>query len=103
MKEQIFDTYAQKIAELFNLKVEDLFVKSKKRDIVDARQLLYYACSKRPMRVVYIQEFMKRNGYDIGHTSILHGISVAAEKPSPTGTTRRLSKVSTNDTRRAVY
>jgi hypothetical protein len=23
---------------------------------------------------------MKRNGYDIGHTSILHGISVAAER-----------------------
>jgi chromosomal replication initiation ATPase DnaA len=80
MKEQIFDTYAQKIAELFNLKVEDLFIKSKKRDIVDARQLLYYACYERPMRVVYIQEFMKRNGYHIGHTSILHGISVAAER-----------------------
>ena len=52
MKEQIFDGYAVQIAELFNLKVEDLFVKSKKRDVVDARQLLYYACSKRPMRVV---------------------------------------------------
>ena len=80
MKQEIFDSYAQKIAEVFNLKVEDLFVKSKKRDVVDARQLLYYACSKRPMRVVYIQEFMKRNGYDIGHTSILHGICVAAER-----------------------
>ena len=80
MKQEIFDSYAQKIAEVFNLKVEDLFVKSKKRDVVDARQLLYYACSKSRMRVVYIQEFMKRNGYDIGHTSILHGISVAAER-----------------------
>lgn len=80
MKQEIFDSYARKIAEVFNLKVEDLFVKSKKRDVVDARQLLYYACSKRPMRVVYIQEFMKRNGYDIGHTSILHGISVAADR-----------------------
>ena len=80
MKEQVFDSYAKKIAEVFNLKVEDLFVKSKKRDVVDARQLLYYACSKRPMRIVYIQEFMKRNGYDIGHTSIIHGINVAAER-----------------------
>ena len=44
MKQEIFDSYAQKIAEVFNLKVEDLFVKSKKRDIVDARQLLYDAC-----------------------------------------------------------
>lgn len=80
MKEKVFDTYARKIADLFGLDVEDLFVKSKKRDVVDARQLLYYACSKRPMRVVYIQEFMKRNGYDIGHTSILHGINVAAKR-----------------------
>lgn len=80
MKQEIFDRYAEKIAEVFSLKVEDLFVKSKKRDVVDARQLLYYACSKRPMKVVYIQKYMKHNGYDISHTSILHGISVAAER-----------------------
>tara|TARA_Y100001978_G_C23416711_1_gene301805 strand:+ start:310 stop:609 length:300 start_codon:yes stop_codon:yes gene_type:complete len=79
-KEKIFNNYARDIAEIFSIDVEDLFVKNKTRDIVDARQLLYYVCKKRPMPVVYIQEFMKKNGYDTPHTSILYGIKMATKK-----------------------
>ena len=79
-KEKIFNNYARDIADIFCIDVEDLFVKNKKRDIVDARQLLYYVCKKRPMPVVYIQEFMKKNGYETPHTSILYGIKMATKK-----------------------
>jgi hypothetical protein len=37
MKKQIFNQYAQKIADLFGVDKQELFVKSKKRDLVDAR------------------------------------------------------------------
>ena len=53
---------------------DDLFVKSKRRDIVDARQLLYFLCSERPMRIRYIQQYMEENGYKVGHSTIIHGI-----------------------------
>ena len=46
------------------------------RERVDARHLLYYLCSKRPMRITYIQKYMKANGYNINHSSIIHGINV---------------------------
>jgi len=75
MKVKIFNQYATKVAKLFDISEEELFTKSKRRDIVDARQLLYYACHKRPMPIVYIQAYLLKRGYKIGHTSILHGIN----------------------------
>ncbi len=80
MKTKIFNQYVDKVCYLFNLDSELLFTKTKRRDVVDARHLLYYLCSVRPMRLVYIQEYMAENGYNINHSSIHHGISQIKEK-----------------------
>lgn len=80
MKTKIFNQYVDRVCFLFNVDREVLFSKTKRRDVVDARHLLYYLCSQRPMRLVYIQEYMANNGYDINHSSIHHGISVVKEK-----------------------
>ncbi len=64
MKERIFNLYAKRVGELYNLSPEELFKKSKTRECVDARHLLYYLCSKRPMRITYIQKYMKENGME---------------------------------------
>ena len=92
MKEEIFNQYATKIASLFNINEEEIFEKSKKRELVDARHLLYYVCSKRPMRVVYIQNYMKERGYSIGHTSILHGIQEASKRAADDRDYKRILK-----------
>jgi chromosomal replication initiation ATPase DnaA len=76
MKEDIFNQYVEKILDLFNISREDLFLKSKKRHLVDARQLLYFLCYERQMRMTYIQSFLLKNGCDAPHTSIIHGIKV---------------------------
>lgn len=75
MKFDVFNSYVEQVADLFDVDEEAIFTKTKRRDVVDARHLLYYLCSKRPMRVVYIQEYMAERGYVINHSSILHGIS----------------------------
>ena len=80
MKKQIFNQYAQKIADLFGVDKQELFVKSKKRDLVDARHLLYYLCFHRPMRLISIQNFMEENGYKVGHSSVIHGINSIQNK-----------------------
>jgi chromosomal replication initiation ATPase DnaA len=80
MKTKIFNVYVDKVCYLFGIEKEMLFTKTKRRDVVDARQLLYYLCSERPMRLVYIQEYMAENGYDINHSSIHHGIAQVKEK-----------------------
>ena len=80
MKTKIFNQYVDKVCYLFNKDKETLFTKTKRKDVVDARHLLYYLCSKRPMRLVYIQEYMADGGYDINHSSIHHGIAQVKTK-----------------------
>jgi chromosomal replication initiator protein len=80
MKKDIFIQYADKVCELFSITRQQLFSKKKKRDYVDARHLLYYLCHKRPMRISYIQSYMKEYGYAIDHPSVIHGIKVAEDK-----------------------
>jgi chromosomal replication initiation ATPase DnaA len=80
MKQELFNQYVVSTAENFGVDEDDLFSKTKKREVVDARQMLYYACSKRPMRVTFIQECMAENGYYVGHSVILYGIKSMGKK-----------------------
>ena len=74
MKQEIFNMYVTKVIERFRITRDQLFTKSKKREFVDARFLLYYLCKKRGMRICYIQEYMEMNNYKIDHPTIIHGI-----------------------------
>ena len=76
IRQKIFNKYAEKVCELFDIEKEQLFQKCKKREIVDARHMLYFLCAKRGIRLTYFQKHMKRMGYNISHSSIHHGIAV---------------------------
>lgn len=80
MKQDVFNQYVDKVVKLFKIEKALLFSKSKKRELVDARHLLYYLCAKRPMRINYIQKYMSENGYEIQHSSVIHGISTTESK-----------------------
>ena len=80
MKQNIFDAYVEQVAKLFNISQEEIFEKSKRRDVVDARHLIYYLCYNRPMKLKYIQKYMGQRGYIIGHSSIIHGIQMVKEQ-----------------------
>jgi chromosomal replication initiation ATPase DnaA len=80
MKQDIFNQYVDRVVDLFRISKEELFSKSKKREIVDARHLLYYLCHKRPMSITYIQKYMNESGYEIQHSSIIHGINSVSER-----------------------
>ena len=77
MKRDIFDGYAKAIAEQFHLTLDQMFVKTKKREVVDARQMLYYLCMERPIRISYIQRFMEDQGHSVAHSTIIHGYKKA--------------------------
>jgi|TARA_B100000073_G_C23443727_1_gene456416 chromosomal replication initiation ATPase DnaA len=78
-KKEIFNKYAQKVAEVHNITTDKLFSKDKTRAVVDARHMLYFLCKKRPMKLTYIEQFMKESGYNIGHSSIIHGINAVED------------------------
>jgi len=80
MKHDVFNQYVEQVIDLFGITKEDFFSKNKKRDIVDARQLVYYLCAKRPMQITYIEKYMSEAGYIIKHSSIIHGISAVEKK-----------------------
>ena len=63
MKKDIFDAYADAIAEKFHLTLGEMFSKTRKREIVEARQMLYFLARERPIRLSYIKRFMEENGF----------------------------------------
>ena len=80
MKREVFNQYVVLVSDLFRISIADLFKKSKKREHVDARHMLYYLCATRPMRIKWIQEFMSERGYEIAHSSIIHGVKMVEDK-----------------------
>lgn len=80
MKSDVFNQYVERVTDLFHIDKADLFLKSKKREIVDARYLLYYLCANRPMKLIYIEKYMAENGYHIEHNTIIHGINSVEKK-----------------------
>ena len=80
MKQEVFNKYVEKVSKLFSVSKEEFFSKTKKREIVDARQMVYYLCSRRHINISYIQKYMKENNYEIHHPSIIKGIQRIEEK-----------------------
>lgn len=80
MKREIFNLIVDEIASVFRLNKEDMFIKSKRRDLVDARYMLYLICTNRNMNVKYIQDYMNELGYETAHSPIIHGIQSARNK-----------------------
>jgi|TARA_R110000796_G_scaffold152648_1_gene269061 chromosomal replication initiation ATPase DnaA len=77
MKQKIFKYYALKISNEFNITLEEMFTQTKKGQIVDARQLLYYLCVKRNFKKNYIQTFTEEYGYIASHSTITYGVEQA--------------------------
>jgi chromosomal replication initiation ATPase DnaA len=80
MKQDVFNQYVDRVSDLFGVSRDEIFSKSKKRELVDARHLVYYLCAKRPMKINYIQKYMSENGYHIHHPSVIHGIYAVEKK-----------------------
>ena len=79
MKKEIFDKYAYAIEKQFHLTLDQMMEKTRRRDCVDARPMLYYLCMERPIRLSYIQTFMEQNDCPVQHSTILHGYKKAKE------------------------
>jgi chromosomal replication initiation ATPase DnaA len=77
MKKEIFNNYANAIAKQFHLTLAEMFTTTRKRDVIDARQMLWWMCKERPIRISYIQSFMQEHGYKVAHSTIIHGYKQA--------------------------
>lgn len=80
MKEEVINQYVDRVVDLFRITREDFFKKEKKRNLVDARHLVYYLCSERNIKQILIKDFMSKNGHTIPHQTVRHGIEIVREK-----------------------
>jgi hypothetical protein len=74
MKKKRFDFYVEVILREFSISRDVFFRKTKEREIVDARQMLYWTCHKNNYSIASIIRMMSDNGYDIQYSSVRQGI-----------------------------
>ncbi|UOF82492.1 dnaA [Caudoviricetes sp.] len=74
MKKTLFTQYISHICRLYQIKEQELFSRSKKHALSEARHLLYYLCYERKIRIIDIQTYMEESGYKVQHSSVIHGI-----------------------------
>lgn len=80
MKKEIFLQYMDAISNQWNIEKDFIVSGSKRKDHVEARQMLYYLCSERGMRLSEIQRYMADQGYDPKHCPIHRGIKKIKQK-----------------------
>lgn len=74
MKHEIFNQYVAKVAKLYRVEESELFVRSRKQEMVDARHMLFYLCVSRPIPAYSIKAYMAERGLAIQQSSITNGI-----------------------------
>jgi hypothetical protein len=79
MKRKRFDLYVEIILKEFGVSRKMFFTKNKEREIVDARQMLYWACDVNGFTIASIIRMMKDNGYHIQYPSVKQGIDRISE------------------------
>ncbi len=79
VKENMFDVRVERVVDVTGVTREELFSKTKEPRVVDSRQMLYLACLSK-MKISDIVTLMCNNGYEITHSSIIHGVKSARKK-----------------------
>lgn len=80
MKIEVFNQYVDKVSSMYSIEKSEMLSKSRKKELVDARHLLYYLCWARQMPIYYIQKYLKEQGLEINHSVIINGISSVKKK-----------------------
>ena len=72
MKKEIFNQYYAIVSTRYG--IENLFNGSRKFKEAEARHMLFFLCSRRNMRINFMQECLAERGVKTHHPNIIHGI-----------------------------
>jgi|TARA_R100000541_G_scaffold6448_1_gene13988 chromosomal replication initiation ATPase DnaA len=97
MKRKIFDQYVEIVENALEITKNDIFTKTRKRENVEARDLLFYLCSQRNMRGNFILNRCKENGLDLDDSQITRGKAKIEELISSDPDWKQLIKGILND------
>lgn len=77
MKREIFNKYADLVADKFYISLQEMFSKSRVHPRPEARQMLYYLAYERPIKISSIRRFMQENGLPVQHNTVMKGYEKA--------------------------
>ena len=81
MKKILFNQFVKQVAKAFGMKNPDVMVeRTKRQDIVDARQLLFYLCDERGISLADIIRLMEEHGLPLKHPAVINGINKIKDK-----------------------
>jgi|APGre2960657373_1045057.scaffolds.fasta_scaffold94031_2 chromosomal replication initiation ATPase DnaA len=81
MKKILFNQFVKQVAKTFGMKTpEVMFERTKRQDIVDARQLLFFLCMERDISLADIIRLMEEKGLPLKHPAVKGGINKIKEK-----------------------
>ncbi len=75
IKQDQFNKNVSSILEKMGVEKRELFKHSRKQHLVDARQILFYKCKEDGMKITYIHKYLKDNGFEVEHSTIIYGIN----------------------------
>jgi len=75
MKQDIFNQYVKQVALLYRISEADMFTKSREQEVVDARQMLFYLCFKRPIPMYSIKTYLAERGLPLQQSAIMNGVA----------------------------
>ena len=73
MIKKIFDKYVGVVENALEISKDDIFTKTRKRENVEARDLLFYLCSRRNMRGNFILDRCRDYGLHLDDSQITRG------------------------------
>ena len=73
IKRKIFEKYVSMVESALEISKEEIFTKTRKRENVEAMDLLFYLCSQRNMRGNFILARCKENGLELDDSQVSRG------------------------------
>lgn len=81
MKKILFNQFVDRVAKTFSMRdPEAMFLRTKRQDVVDARQLLCYLYSARDISLADIRRLMEDRGLPLKYPAVVNGIKKIKEK-----------------------
>ena len=72
MNHQLFTTLVELVSHFTQVDEDELFSKSRKKALVDARYMIIYIARQLDIRLIYIQRYFKLKGFELHYTTLFH-------------------------------
>lgn len=75
MNKKLFTKIVELVSNLTSVEEHEIFNRSRKKALVDARYLIIYIARQLEIKPVYIQRYFTLRGFELHYTTLFHAIN----------------------------